>query len=370
MPSPKNRTGFEMKNGNATRASSSSALTIQVRKAPPKPSVVLDTYWKFAHERQEVYFRRIKNSQSPWTNDPILNEHKFTNTYRASDRVSQYLLRSVIYKGPQNTNDLFFRVLLFKIFNKIETWKALEEELGEIRASNFQIKRYAAVLEELRAQKISIYSAAYIMPSGGKSLRFSNKHLMHLNLLKRMLDDQLPKKLESSSSMEEAFQLLLSYPTIGDFLAYQFVTDLNYTEMLDFSEMDFVVPGPGARDGLKKCFTNLGDYDEQGAIRYVTENQDREFERLDLKFKPLWGRPLQLIDCQNIFCETDKYARVAHPEFKGRTERTRIKQKFTSHGPLEIPFFPPKWCLNEKIEKDLKKRPSAQPRAFNESFAP
>src|SRR5258707_9985183 len=40
------------------------------------------------------------------------------------------------------------------------------------------------------------------------------------------------------------------------------------------------------------------------------------------------SRRLQLIDCQNLFCEVDKYARVAHPNIAGRTGRTRIKQKF------------------------------------------
>ena len=57
--------------------------------------------------------------------------------------------------------------------------------------------------------------------------------------------------------MAQAFEILRSYPTIGNFLAYQFVTDLNYGDLIDFSEMEFVVPGPGALDGIRKCFSNL-----------------------------------------------------------------------------------------------------------------
>ena len=60
--------------------------------------------------------------------------------------------------------------------------------------------------------------------------------------------------------MDEAFRLLLGYGGIGPFLAYQLVTDLNYSAVLDFSEMDFVMAGPGARSGLRKCFTDPGDY--------------------------------------------------------------------------------------------------------------
>ena len=56
---------------------------------------------------------------------------------------------------------------------------------------------------------------------------------------------------------------------IGDFLAYQFATDLNYGNLTDFSEMEFVVPGPGALDGIRKCFSDLGGLTEADAIKAV-----------------------------------------------------------------------------------------------------
>ena len=49
---------------------------------------VFDTYWRFASERQEMFMHRVLGSTPPWTEDPILSAHRFTNTYRASDRVS------------------------------------------------------------------------------------------------------------------------------------------------------------------------------------------------------------------------------------------------------------------------------------------
>ena len=54
--------------------------------------------------------------------------------------------------------------------------------------------------------------------------------------------------------MQQEFQILKAYPMVGDFLAYQFITDINYSPLTDFSEMEFTVPGPGARDGIHKCF--------------------------------------------------------------------------------------------------------------------
>ena len=51
-----------------------------------------------AVERQRVFYRRLERCPPPWTEDPVLLGNKFTNAYRASDRVSQYLIRRVIYR--------------------------------------------------------------------------------------------------------------------------------------------------------------------------------------------------------------------------------------------------------------------------------
>ena len=56
---------------------------------------VFNTYWRFAAERQSVFFRRVCGALPPWTSDPILLRFRFTNAYRAADRVSQFLIRQV-----------------------------------------------------------------------------------------------------------------------------------------------------------------------------------------------------------------------------------------------------------------------------------
>lgn len=313
----------------------------------PKPSIVFDTYWKFAAKRQEVFFNRLTGSLPPWSDDLILRTYKFTNAYRAADRVSQYLIKEVIYKGDQSPRELFFRIILFKIFNKIETWKFLEKKLGEIRYSEFEFSRYNTVLNESKKRNGAIYSAAYIMASGKSAYGKETKHQNHLKMLEDMMLNDLPNKVQSAESMEHLYNILKNYPSIGPFLAYQLATDINYSMLTNFSEMDFVKAGPGAIDGVKKCFTSLGDYTIEDAIKMMADRQENEFERLGLNFQSLFGRSLQLIDCQNLFCEVDKYSRVAHPEIEGISGRKRIKQKFqpSSLKPIDY-FFPPKWGIN------------------------
>ncbi len=316
---------------------------------PLKPTKVFSTYWRFAAERQKVFLKRIRGTKPPWSDDPVIQIHKFTNAYRASDRVSQYLIRRVIYEGKHSLRDTFFRILLFKIFNRIGTWELLESEFGEISLQNYSFKKYDKLLSEAMAKGERLYSAAYIMPSGGRSSEYARKHQMHLRLLEKMIADELPEQISEASTMARSFELIREYPTIGDFLAYQYVTDINYSEITNFKESEFVVPGPGARDGIKKCFSDFGGLTEPEIIKFISRRQDECFSAVGADFQSLWGRSLQLIDCQNLFCEVDKYARVAHPEIVGITGRTRIKQKLKPSVEPLILFYPPKWGINDKL---------------------
>ncbi|MNN37460.1 hypothetical protein D3C81_1514100 [compost metagenome] len=187
------------------------------------------------------------------------------------------------------------------------------------------------------------------MPSGQSSFGHAKKHQNNLKLLEKMMDDHLPTKIGYFNTMEELYTTLLSYPTLGKFLAFQYCVDINYSELCNFDENSFVVAGPGAINGINKCFYNRQEYSNEDIIKYVTDLQEVEFERLDLNFKSLWGRSLQLIDCQNLFCETDKYSRVAFPSSLNSSDRKRIKQLFVPHGKIDL-FYPPKWKINKHIE--------------------
>lgn len=321
------------------------------RLSPAVPTEVLDSYWTLAYERQEVFFRRLSGQAGPWTDNPIVAAYKFTNAYRASDRVSQFLIRNVIYRPdlPQSSVEVLFRILLFKFFNKIETWELLEGKLGPLTWKDYQFDEYDRVLGGARKEGKRIYSAAYIMPPGTGAFGYPEKHRNHLRLIEMIVKSDAADKLSDMTKMQQAFDLFRSYPTLGDFLAYQFVTDVNYSELTSFSEMEFVIPGPGARDGLRKCFSDPGGLSEPELIWLMADTQNREFERLAFSFKDLWGRPLQLIDCQNLFCETDKYARVAHPEVAGLSGRTRIKQRFAPKVMPLTTWYPPKWKINETM---------------------
>mgnify|MGYP006874329893 FL=1 len=286
------------------------------------------------------------------TNDSILRKYKFTNVYRACDRVSQYLLRDVIYNKVENYSpeDMLLRVLVFKIFNKIETWEYLEQVYGEITIRHFDVKQISFWLSERQAYA-PIFNNAYMMTGTHKRYDYlSTKHEKWLMMVKEeFLGEGIVTRILKAKSLEEVYLLLRSCSFLGGFLAYQYAIDFNYTPYVNFDENSFVVAGIGAIRGIQKCFISHGNSYE-AAILYT----QKHFNELQVKygfthFKPLRGHDPTLLDLQNCFCETDKYLRAKIPELL--VGNKRIKQKYKPTNKAINYLFPPKWrlCNEEKL---------------------
>jgi hypothetical protein len=305
---------------------------------------VLNALWRLAAERQQIYFRRQEGLPAPWTTDPILAEYKFCNAYRASDRVSQYLIRDVIYaSGHHGIEDQLLRIVLFRLFSKPETWELLTDAFGDVTLATFDADAYATVLDEAFAAGRTLYTAAFIL-CANRAYGHARKHRNHLALVEAMIEPRgLGRDVAQARSLRELYEFLVAYPLIGPFMAYQLAIDINYSELTDFSENECSIAGPGAKRGIAKCFVDTCGWDDERIIGWMTQRQDAEFARLGLDFRSLHGRSLHAIDIQNLFCEVDKYSRVAFPELK--SDRSRIKARFKSAGELPRPFYPPKWDL-------------------------
>lgn len=307
-----------------------------------RPTDVFDQYWRFAYERMRTFVRR-KRGDLILTEDPIIAQFRFTNAYRVIDRVTQYLITHVV-QNCSDVREVFFKTLLFKIFNKIETWELLESTVGRISVDGFRWAEADAVLSRAIDAGQTIYSAAYIMPSPSFGLRY--KHENHLALLRSLVEADTASRWAEAKSLRELYAILRDVPSFGRFLAFQYAIDLNYSDCVAFDEDSFVVAGPGAVDGISKCFENGSQLEPEAVIAAVTEDQRVQFDRLGLDFPGLYGRPLKLIDCQNLFCEVSKYSRVSHPHVQGAAKRTNIKQAYRRRGaPIEDLAFPRSWSL-------------------------
>jgi len=322
-----------------------------MKRAPVPRQRIYDLYWYFASERHRIFERRIAGEPWPWTSDPILQTFKFCNVFRAADRVSQYLIRDVAYHDePCSSEDRLFQIIAFRMFSKIESWRAVREFLGhhptlrELRNGSF-----TEALEYARHTNGRLYTGAFIL-CAANAYGYSFKHLNHVELFRHMfLRDAIGKRLVAAKSLRRVYEILRGYPLMGDFMSYQVTVDLNYSDLFNFSENEFTQAGPGAMRGVKKVFEDLGDYTPDEVILWMVDHQEEEFARLGLPFNGLWERPLHAIDCQGLFCETDKYCREAAPELT--SARKRIKAKFSACPEQIQLFFPPRWGINDELPK-------------------
>jgi hypothetical protein len=313
-----------------------------------------------------IFWRRYSNEVPPYTNDEILNNHKFTNVYRVLDRSSQYLLNNVIniispFDGKEySREDMFWRILLYKHLNLPSTWDYLIEKLGEVRLST-QFEDISEVLTEYQAKGNKLYSNAYMLTASFMRndkikkkygiLTGSKKHEAYLQIFKHgIFDIGLHIEILDSKTFGEAFEKFNSVITIGEFLAYQYTQDLNYTNFVNWDDNSFCAAGPGTIRGIERTFDIEGKPNYGVIVKWVHENFKEllvlysEEYKINLDFKPLLNWMPTVPDLSNCFCETDKYMRGLGIETKGKEiSGKRIKQVF-SESKSKIEYnFPTKW---------------------------
>ena len=325
-----------------------SQIANTTNRAPIPRKGVYELYWKFAYERQQVFDARAAGKFGPWTDDPIMQNYKFCNVFRAADRVSQYLIREVCYSEVDNSPiDRLFQIVAFRMFSNIDTWDAVNKKLGRAPIVDDLVDGcFERALGAVKEENGKLYTGAFILCATDAYGR-RTKHLNHIELFKDMfINHRLGEAILKAQSLKEIYTLLHAFPLMGDFMSYQIAIDLNYSEFVNFSENDFTKAGPGALRGISKVFEDTNGLSPEQVILWMTEHQNDEFKKLGYDFKGLNGRPIHAIDAQNLFCETDKYCREAAPHLK--SNRSRIKARFSENSePIDY-FFPPKWNINRR----------------------
>lgn len=313
-------------------------------------------YWTLAAERQRVFEARLRGEPGPWTADSILRRYKFCNSFRASDRVSQYLIQKVSY-GTANANvcDTIFRTILFRLFSRPSTWELIDSETDSVRLRTFDVDWIGATLDKALESGQRLYTSAFIL-SAQDVYGHRRKHRNHLALVEAMVRDRLPERVAKAKRLREIYDALLRFPLIGPFIGYQMAVDINYCPAFGFSEDEMATFGPGSTRGLAKVFRDLGGYTPQDAVMWLVEQQDRVAEFIGVSPPTLFDRRLHATDCLNLLCEIDRYARVAIREAAAAGERCVTRTFVPAPAPPAL-FYPPAWGINERIPREARAVP-------------
>jgi len=267
----------------------------------------LDGFFTFMHERHMVYVNRFMlQLPPPWTENPILRDYKFTNVYRELDRGTLWYKDNIVPLA-HGLKELIWLTTMYRLVNRIETFQiAGLPSLGswpELR------EHFRKALKTLHWTSTVFTNAHLTLPTrSGKSK--IDTYISSLDWLHKHISG-LADVIAVCKIPGDVFQLLHTIPGVGDFIAYEIWCDLVLAKAIQFTENDFVNPGPGCKTGLKCIFPTLDgreNYIEK--IKLLQREQDRHFKRLGLDFQYLRGTPMTLRSIEHSLCEFSKYCKM------------------------------------------------------------
>lgn len=306
----------------------------------------MEQFFEFALERHRIYNRRAAGAKRPWTSDPVLHKYRFTNVYRELDATTVWFRENVREKND-NTPEVLLATVLFRWFNRVKTGEAIFCQLyGDSSGSARTPWRHLMVHEHEEAMEIlgsairsycrrgPYVTGAYIIksPNGRDKLSgvldcvstFMRHHQLHRIRGRESATGwrEAAQWMESgrgSVKMEEVWEWLRRFPYMGNFMAYEVVTDLRHTYLLRDAPdiMKWANPGPGAMRGLNRLHgRQLSNTSSKS--RFI-----REMRQLLEASDTMWPNsdefpPLEMRDVEHTLCEFDKYQRAVLGEGRPR----------------------------------------------------
>lgn len=288
------------------------------------------TYTAFVRARHEAWRNRQLGGKRPWTDDPIVQRHKFTNVFRVLDAGTQFVVKELLYREKNiDEYDALMRCFLYRYTNRPEPWQHFYKLLGRYPVVDDLGGLLNDVWGDYKRQGYPIFGSAYKM-FVGKENTGKDRLSWVLDLTEYEFGPQssLPELFFKKSSHIARLNVLKTIPRCADFMGMQVLTDIGMSRWLEADEDIFVVPGPGAKVGAKLVDPTMKPL----AVIHLAHKMWQDDNDVVL---PDINRHLSLMDVQNTFCEFGKYVRWR--------DRPQARRLYTGNGPLPEPFYPPYW---------------------------
>lgn len=277
-------------------------------------------------ERYKIHLKKdVLKLKKPWTNDEILQNYKFTNVRREHDKETKWLIKNICSNSSLSLKNKILNIILFRLFNKSQTLELIGLQDFDNKSLNSSI-----IKVKLRDKKdVPFFSNAFYT-SGPKSVAnklFKNEEnlVIKIILLVHLYNSKkISENIVKCKSQNQVYNLLLSLPGIGKFLAYQIFVDLTYTPFFLFSENEFVIAGPGCIKGLNYIFEDFSGMNYEESLFWLRDNQIKLFSPFkynpDELFSDLakYDRFLNIMSLENCMCEISKYIRCLKKEGRPR----------------------------------------------------
>ena len=257
-------------------------------------------YFEFARERHRIYLKKEAGEPKPWTEGEVFQQYRFCCVHRELDKVTQWFRQNI--RDPlKDSDDVVFATIVFRLFNLPSTGEILLRE-GMLTEWDRRIVR--SILHD----KKPLITAAYMLKSPAGMTKLEGM----IQILDPIWEDRenLIRDIKAAGTLQGAHERLMVYPYIGGFLAYEFVTDLNYTSILKDApdKMTWANPGPGASRGIARLLYNDPNAKVSAELALNTMRELTEYGQNE----EYWPREYGQWDARNSehwLCETDKILR-------------------------------------------------------------
>lgn len=287
-----------------------------------------DGFFAYARERYEIFLNRQAGApRELWTADPILQEYRFCNVFREDDTVTKWVREHITYS--EYHNDLLGAMIIARWINRVESLERLlviEGDQGDLSAEAWKTRYWDLFADwqrpdwanamRARLKGVSpLVTGAYMIktPAG------MNKLEGLLWSMGKVLKDavHLQARIEpGDTTLEGVHSVLKEYPYLGPFMAYEVVTDLRHTPLLDRAPdiMTWASAGPGAARGMDRV------HGEPVGTRKYTSERDQKTLIADMRcllqysqqpeFWPAEWPKWEMREVEHTLCEFDKYERA------------------------------------------------------------
>lgn len=281
-------------------------------------------FFETMYQRQQIWYNRfMQSSKKPWSENAILNNHKFCNVYRELDKTSQWIIKNIIRNDNYDMKNKVWKACIARLFNLIEFLEVVD------------IPNYDDYDAEQFVEMVEIFEDG-VMPSTNKKAYAINSWLAagttqglgcarHIipSLHKQLGNILFHGFLGGKSTVKDLIMTMRSVEGIGKFVAHEWYIDMCYfskytNESSNFTEMDWSNIGPGAEFGLRLVFPamkknidtlrKLVDMSKlllPDDFKYVQWNKDTEQYEL-------CEHNLSLHQQEFHLCEYAKYFKIKH----------------------------------------------------------
>jgi len=282
-----------------------------------------EAFYQFMEEREAVRLRKEAGQLRPWTDDPILQEYKFTNVRRHHDRTSAQL-RDNFYDQHFNASraDILMNCALARYFGTYEFMEAVGWQTWE----DFDFDGIEDCATNRLERKMRVFTGAYVITNQGISAPKQEVVVHHFLRDLHTAMSEILDVVQMTRSWQKTASVMRKIKGFGGtgFMTKEVLLDTTYTgfwgEPVDGSWGRFSFPkdwwtwtpiGPGARRGIARVLGHddpslAPNMNEARLLAYILELKDWQANFWDINEHGA----LSPTDIQFQLCEFDKYERV------------------------------------------------------------